>query len=74
MPHALSATSRDTPTDLKRAARFLYLQRVGYRGKVAGRTFGVSATTAGRFDITKLVPMLEDLHTRLAGGVIERLK
>jgi DNA adenine methylase len=69
----LAATDPDTLTDLERAARFLYLQRVGYGGRVAGRSFGLSRTTAGRFDITKLAPMLEDLHTRLAGVVIERL-
>ncbi len=35
----LSATDPDTLTDLERAARFLYLQRLSYGGKVEGRTF-----------------------------------
>jgi DNA adenine methylase len=69
----LSKTDPDTLTDLERAARFLYLQRVAYGGKVAGQNFGVSLTTPARFDITRLAPMLEELHTRLAGVVIERL-
>jgi DNA adenine methylase len=30
-----------TQTDLERAARFLYLQRLTYGGKVTGRSFGV---------------------------------
>lgn len=60
-------------TDMQRAARFLYLQRTAFGGKVAGRTFGVSAQNAGRFDVTKLEPMLADLHERLAGVVIEQL-
>ncbi|MGD9768231.1 MAG: DNA adenine methylase [Pseudolabrys sp.] len=62
-----------TLTDLERAARFLYLQRTAFGGKVAGRNFGVDAAGA-RFNITKLVPMLEDLHERLAGVVIECLR
>ena len=69
----LSKTDPDTLTDLERAARFLYLQRVAYGGKVDGRNFGVSLTTPARFDVTRLAPMLEELHTRLAGVVIERL-
>lgn len=63
----------DTLTDLERAARFLYLQRMGFGGKVMGRSFGVNATGGARFDLTKLVPMLEDVHERLAGVTIERL-
>ena len=69
----LVATDPDTLTDLERAARLLYLQRVSYGGKVAGRNFGISTTAPARFDITKLAPMLEDLHMRLAGVMIERL-
>ncbi len=63
----------ETLTDLERAARFLYLQRTAFGGKVSGRNFGVSPATPARFDITKLGPMLEDLHSRLAGVVIECL-
>jgi len=60
-------------TDLQRAARFLYLQRLAFGGKVAGRSFGVSKATPGRFDITKLEPMLADINERLAGVVVEQL-
>lgn len=63
----------ETLTDLQRAARFLYLQRTAFGGKVEGRNFGVSAGTAARFDVTRLEPMLADLHERLTGVVIERL-
>ncbi|HEY3695560.1 MAG TPA: DNA adenine methylase [Phenylobacterium sp.] len=69
----LTAVDPDTLTDLERAARFLYLQRVAFGGKVAGRNFGVAHHRGGRFDITRLGPMLEELHERLAGVVIERL-
>lgn len=69
----LVATDPDTLTDLERAARFLYLQRTAFGGKVSGRNFGVSRDRPGRFNLTTLEPMLEDLHTRLAGVVIECL-
>lgn len=62
-----------TLTDMERAARFLYLQKTAFGGKVAGRNFGVSHHRPGTFDVTKLGPMLEELHERLAGVVIERL-
>lgn len=62
-----------TLTDLERAARFLYLQRLAFGGKVAGRTFGTDPGRGARFNILKLVPMLEDVHERLAGVVIENL-
>jgi DNA adenine methylase len=60
-------------TDLERAARFLYLQRTAFGGKVAGRHFGVSPATPARFDVTKLAAILEAAHERLASVVIECL-
>jgi DNA adenine methylase len=62
-----------TLTDLERAARFLYLQRLAFGGLVVGRTFGVKRDAPARFDVTKLGPMLEEIHDRLSGVVIERL-
>lgn len=62
-----------TLTDLERAARFLYLQRLSYGGKVTGRNFGVDATGPARFNLTRLAPVLEEVHERLAGVVIENL-
>ena len=69
----LVATDPATLTDLERAGRFLYLQRTAFGGKVSGRNFGVSIDRPGRFNLTTLEPMLEDLHSRLAGVVIECL-
>ena len=69
----LVETNPDTLTDLERAARFLYLQRTAFGGKVSGRNFGVSIDRPGRFNLTTLEPMLEDLHSRLSGVVIECL-
>lgn len=66
-------TNPETLTDLERAARFLYLQRTAFGGKVSGRNFGVAKDRPGRFNLTTLEPMLEDLHARLSGVVIECL-
>lgn len=69
----LLATDPTTLTDLERAARFLYLQRAAFGGRVSTRTFGVSPSSPARFDVTKLGPMLEAIHERLSSVVIERL-
>jgi DNA adenine methylase len=69
----LMRTDPSTLTDLERAARFLYLQRAAFGGKVTGRNFGCRMDAPASFNVTKLGPMLEDLHERLARVVIERL-
>jgi DNA adenine methylase len=70
----LAACNPDTLTDLERAARFLYLQRLAFGGKVAGRNFGVEVNGPSRFDVTKLGPLLDAIHERLSGVVIECLR
>lgn len=69
----LVALEPSSLTDLQRSARFLYLQRLAFGGRVRGKTFGVSAENPARFDVTKLGPMIEAVHERLAGVTIERL-
>ena len=46
---AAAATQRSPTglTDLERAARFLYLQKLSFGGKVAGRTFGIDTGGLG---------------------------
>lgn len=68
----LSRTDPSTLTDLERAARFLYLQRLAFGGKVRGQNFGVSMQ-GGRFNLLKLAPQLEEIHERMAGVTIENL-
>lgn len=69
----LVATNPATLTDLERAARFYYLQRTAFGGKVNGRNYGISMDRPAAFDITRLVPDLQELHERLAGVDIENL-
>lgn len=69
----LKASDPATLTDLERAGRFLYLQRLAFGGKVSGQSFGVDPASAGGFNLMRLAPLLEAVHERLAGVVIESL-
>ncbi|EEW26728.1 DNA adenine methylase [Rhodobacter ferrooxidans] len=60
----------DTLTDMQRAARFLYLQRCAFGGKVSGRNFGLAVDRPARFNLTTLQSDLEALHTRLSGVTV----
>ena len=63
----------DTLTDLERAARFLYLQRSAFGGKVSGRNFGTARAQPARFDVSRLAESLDQVHQRLCGVTIECL-
>lgn len=69
----LLALPAERLTDLQRAARFLYLQTCAFGGKVKGRNFGVDRRTPGAFSVTRLEPILADIHERLAAVTIEQL-
>jgi DNA adenine methylase len=69
----LRAIPAERLTDLQRAVRFLYLQRLAFGGKVSGRGFGVDKSQGARFNVSKLEPLLADIHERLAGVTIEQL-
>jgi DNA adenine methylase len=61
-----------TLTDLERAARFLYLQRLAFGGQING-VFGVATERGARFSLSKLEPLLDAAHERLEGVVFESL-
>ena len=63
----------ETLTDLRRAARFLYLQTLAFGGRVADRHFGVSMGQRARFDFNQVIPRLQDVHDRLSDVSIEQL-
>ncbi|WCM29178.1 DNA adenine methylase [Sphingomonas sp. QA11] len=67
----LRAIPAERLTDLQRAVRFLYLQRLAFGGRVERRGFGVD--TRSRFNVSKIEPLLADIHDRLTGVVIEQL-
>ena len=69
----LQATPPETLTDVQRAARFLYLQKLAFGGKVDGQSFGTATTSRPRFNIFTLEQDLADAHYRLTGTTIEHL-
>lgn len=68
---------QDTPsqvlTDIQRAARFYYLQKMAFGGKVSGQTFGTSTTTPPRLNLLRIEEDLSSAHLRLARTCIEHL-
>jgi DNA adenine methylase len=69
----LMAVDPETCTDLERAARFLYLQRNAFGGKVVGRSYGVSYGAPSKFRYSDLEAQLREVHDRLEPVNIERL-
>ena len=63
----------DTLTDIQRAVRFYYLQKLSFGGKVNGRVFGTSATSPPRLNLLRLEEDLSAAHLRLARVTIENL-
>lgn len=68
---------QDTPleilTDIQRAARFYYLQKLAFGGKVSGQTFGTAATSPPRLNLLRIEEDLSTAHLRLARTFIEHL-
>ena len=62
-----------TLTDIERAVRFLYLQRLAFGGKVVGRNYGVKAKDGSRFNLAKLRGELKLLSRRLEPVQVEQL-
>jgi len=61
-------------TDIQRAARYYYLQRHAFGGKVKGRTFGAAGPLrTPRINIIRLEEELSDVHLRLSRVTIENL-
>ena len=69
----LQSTPPDTLTDIQRAARFLYLQKLAFGAKVAGQSFGTDTTSRPRFNLLTLEQDLQECHFRLQSTTIEHL-
>lgn len=63
----------ETLTDIQRAARFYYLQKLAFGAKVSGQTYGVSATTPPRLNLLRMEEDLSQAHLRLARVAVECL-
>ncbi|MGK2905044.1 MAG: DNA adenine methylase [Desulfuromonadales bacterium] len=69
----LNQTPSEVLTDIQRAARFFYLQKMGFGGKVDGRTFGTATTSPPRLNLNRIEEDLSQAHMRLARVYIEHL-
>lgn len=69
----LQSTPPATLTDIQRAARFFYLQKLGFGGKVDGQTFGTATTSKARLNLMRLEEDLSAVHLRLHQVTIEQL-
>lgn len=68
---------KDTPvatlTDIQRAARFYYLQKLSFGARAQGRTFGTSAASPPRLNIIRMEESLSEAWLRLQRVTIEHL-
>lgn len=62
-----------TLTDIQRAARFFYLQRLCFGAKVDGRTFGYATTSSHSFSLLRIEEELSAVHLRLSDVYLESL-
>jgi DNA adenine methylase len=69
----MQITPEETLTDIQRAARFFYLQKQSFGGKVDGQTFGTATTSPPRLNLLRLEEDLSQAHLRLSQTYIEHL-
>lgn len=62
-----------TLTDIQRAARFFFLQRMSFGAKVDGRTFGYATTAGPGFNLLRIEEELSLVHLRLTDVYLEAL-
>ena len=66
-------TPAEVLTDIQAAARFFYLQKLAFGGRVDGQNFGTSTTTGPRLNLLRLEEDLSAAHLRLSETLIEHL-
>lgn len=69
----LQETIEETLTDVQRAARFFYLQKMAFGGMVEKQNFGIATTTGPRLNLLRLEEDLSTAHLRLSRTYIENL-
>jgi len=69
----LKATPEETLTDIQRAARFYYLQKMAFGAKVTSQHFGTATTSAPRLNLLRIEEELSAAHLRLSRAYIEHL-
>ena len=66
-------TPPETMTDIQRAARFYYLQKLAFGAKVDGQNFGTATTSPPRLNLLRIEEELSHAHLRLSRTYIEHL-
>ena len=61
----------ETLTDIQRAARFYYLQKLCFGGRTEGQTFGTATTSPPKLNLLRIEEDLSQAHLRLARVNIE---
>ncbi len=69
----LQITPAETLTDIQRAARFYYIQKMAFGGKVDKQTFGTATTSPPRLNLLRMEEDLSQAHLRLSRTYIEHL-
>ncbi len=67
------ATPSDILTDVQRAARFLYLQKMAFGASVQSRTFGTACTSPPRLNLNTLEQDIAQAYERLSRVSVEHL-
>ncbi|BBF84510.1 methyl-directed repair DNA adenine methylase [Aquitalea magnusonii] len=60
-------------TDIQRAARFYYLQKMAFGGRVSSQVFGTATTSPPRMNLLRIEEELSAAHLRLARTYVEHL-
>lgn len=66
-------TPPETLTDIQRAARFFYLQKLAFGGKVTGQNFGTAATAPPKLNLLRMEEDVTQAHLRIQNTYIENL-
>lgn len=69
----LKATNPESLTDVQRAARFLFLQKTSYAGRVTKQNFRTGIMNPPGLNPERLPELIEETHHRLARVLIECL-
>lgn len=67
----MQRTPPSSLTDIQRAARYLYLQKVAFGARVRSQSYGYFVTNPNRFTPQKIPKLIEEAHSRLANTQIE---
>lgn len=63
----------ETLTDIQRAARFYYIQKTCFGGRLTSPSFGYSKTVPSRLNLVRIEEELSAVHLRLARVLFENL-